>query len=355
MQIQQLLDLTVSRNASDLHLVPGYAPLLRVDGELLPVPQAPILTATDTEQMLFALINQKQKDLFSEDHELDFSYAIDYRGKTSERFRVNAYFQQGGPSLSLRYIPNKIRSFEELRLPPSFMELKKLKQGFILVVGPTGHGKSTTLATIINEINKDKACHIVTIEDPIEYTYPKAKALVSQRELRSDTYSWKASLKAVLREDPDVVLIGEMRDYDTIASALTIAETGHLVFSTLHTNSSAQTIDRIIDVFPEHQQNQIRQQLAMTLSAVVCQRLVPCLEGGRIPALEVLVTTPAVRTSIREGKTHLIDNIILTSKDIGMVKLEEYFAELVSTGKVSLEVAEQYVLQPGELKRYLKK
>ncbi len=354
MELNELLITAVKKGASDVHFLSDKPPFVRIHGELSPLPQFDIMTAKDVEHIVLGLMNPEQKQLFTQEKELDFSYVIpDSEG--DQRFRVNAYNQRNTLAASLRHIPNKIRTLEELTLPPSLTELAKLNQGFILVTGPTGQGKSTTLSTIIHEINRNRKCHIVTIEDPIEYTYPLYKAIVSQRELRVDTYSWKAALRSVLREDPDVVLIGEMRDLETIAAALTIAETGHLVFSTLHTNSAAQTIDRIIDVFPERQQGQIRQQLAAVLSGVICQRLVPAIQGGRVPALEILVSTTAVRTSIREGKTHLIDNIIQTSKDVGMITLEEYFAELIATGKVSLEVAEKHVLRPSEMRRYLKK
>jgi twitching motility protein PilT len=354
MEIKELLTLAVKKGASDVHFLAGKPPYIRIHGELSPLPQFQPLTPEEVERIVLSLMNQEQKNIFEKEREMDFSYVIPGENG-NERFRVNAFWQQGTYAAVMRHIPNKIRTFEELMLPPTLGELAKLQQGFILVTGPTGQGKSTTLATIIHEINKNRKAHIITVEDPIEYTYPPAKAIISQRELRIDTFSWNASLRAILREDPDVVLIGEMRDLETIASALTIAETGHLVFSTLHTNSAAQTIDRIIDVFPEHQQPQIRQQLATVLSGVVCQRLVPAVNGGRIPALEILITTTAVRTSVRDGKTHLIDNIIQTSKDVGMISFEEYFADLISQGKVTLEVAERYVQRPTEMRRYLKK
>ena len=354
MSITDLLSIVVQKSASDLHIVNEYPLMIRINGELVPLPQFKTLDAASCKQIVNTLMTDAQRKELEETRELDFSYTIDYQGERS-RFRVNAYYQRSCIAASLRHIPNKFRTFEELSLPSSLAELHKLKQGFILVTGPTGHGKSTTLATVINEINKTRKCHIVTIEDPIEYVFPVGRALVSQREVRVDTYSWHNALRAILREDPDVVLVGEMRDQETIASALTIAETGHLVFSTLHTNSAAQTIDRIIDVFPEHKHNQVRLQLASSLSAVICQRLTPALGGGRIPALEILISTNAVKTSIRDGKTHMIDNIIQTSKEVGMISLEEYYAMLVNTGKVEYEVAMQYVLRPNELRRYLKK
>ncbi|MCR4263843.1 MAG: PilT/PilU family type 4a pilus ATPase [Candidatus Roizmanbacteria bacterium] len=355
MNINELITLVIRKDASDLHLVVGKPPIVRLNGELTPLPQHPVLTAENAQMLVLSLMTPQQKELYLKQREFDFSYAVADQNGSEHRFRVNAYYQRNTAAASLRYIPNRIRSFEDLRLPSTMARFKDLQQGFVLVTGPTGHGKSTTLATIVHQINLERNAHIVTIEDPIEYTYPLGKSLISQREVNVDTYSWKAALRAVLREDPDVVLVGEMRDYETISAALTVAETGHLVLSTLHTNSAAQTIDRIIDAFPEHQQNQVRQQLASTLSAVVCQRLVPALNGGRIPAVEILLSNAAVRNSIRESKTHLIDNIIQTSKELGMVKLEEYFARLISAGSVSLEVAQRFVLQPAELRRYLKK
>lgn len=356
MEIRELLTLAVKKGASDVHFLADKPPYVRVHGELAPLPQFQALTDKDVERIVLSLMTPEQKTVFLQEKELDYSYVVPGADNGGDaRFRVNAYWQHNSLAASLRHIPNKIRTFEELALPPTLAELAKLRQGFVLLTGPTGQGKSTTLATIINEVNKNRKAHIITVEDPVEYTYPAAKAIISQRELRVDTFSWKASLRAILREDPDVVLVGEMRDLETIAAALTIAETGHLVFSTLHTNSAAQTIDRIIDVFPEHQQGQIRQQLAAVLSAVVCQRLVSSTAEVRVPALEILISTTAVRTSIREGKTHLIDNIIQTSKDVGMISFEEYFAELVSSGKVTLEVAERHVQRPTELRRYLKK
>jgi len=282
---------------------------------------------------------------------LDFSFAFGEHA----RFRVNAYYQKGMLAAALRSIPMKIPAIEELNLPEICHAFTKLKQGFILVAGPTGHGKSTTLASIIEEINQNRAEHIVTIEDPIEYVFRHQKSMISQRELKSDTHSWPIALRSCLREDPNVVMIGEMRDLETMAMSLTIAETGHLVFSTLHTNSAAQSIDRIIDVFPEHQQEQIRMQFSATIEAIVSQRLLPCLEGGRIPATEILIATPAVRTVIREGKTHMIDNIIQTSAEVGMRMLEMDLARLVNEGKISFDVAQMYAFRPEELMKLTRK
>src|SRR3989344_5694699 len=245
MDIKQLLEITAKRNSSDLHLLVGTPPMLRIDGVLQQVPQEPALTGETAEALIYGLLSNEQKDMLLANKEIDFSYALG-----EARFRVNVYFQKTMLAAALRYLPQKIRDIEELQLPKLYHEFVNLRQGFILVTGPTGHGKSTTLAAILNEINHNRKVHIVTIEDPIEYLYPKARAIISQREMHTDTHSWNVALRSVLREDPDVVLIGEMRDYETIAAALTIAETGHLVFATLHTNSAAQTIDRIVDVFP---------------------------------------------------------------------------------------------------------
>ncbi|MBI2029457.1 PilT/PilU family type 4a pilus ATPase [Candidatus Gottesmanbacteria bacterium] len=347
--VKNLLALTSQKGASDLHLVVGYKPTLRIDGVLQPVSEAGVLAAEVTEKYVFEILSPDQKDIFLANREFDFSYSI-----SGANFRVNVYFEKGSIALAARLIPEKIRTVEELGLPQICHQLTKLRQGFILVTGPTGHGKSTSLASMLNEINMARDAHIITIEDPIEYIYPKSKGLVSQREMRLDTHSWDGALRSALREDIDVVLIGEMRDFETIASALTIAETGHLVFATLHTNSSAQSIDRIVDVFPSVQQPQIRMQLAANLEAILSQRLLPKIGGGRIPAVEVLLGTSAVRSTIREGKSHLIDNIIQTSKDLGMETLEGSLATLVKEGKVSMEVASNYALKPEELFRLVK-
>lgn len=355
MEISELLDLVISQNASDLHILAGSPPIIRVDGQLRALPGFTPLTPPQAQEMVFSLLKPEQKEMLSANKEIDFSYPLfgeNYQEKA--RFRINAYVERGRFAAALRYLPLKIRTIDELNLPPICHQFSRLRQGFILVAGPTGHGKSTTLAAIINEINLYRPCHIVTVEDPIEYVYAAGKSIISQREMGLDTHSWEIALRSVLREDPDVVLIGEMRDYETIASALTIAETGHLVFSTLHTNSAAQTIDRIIDVFPEHQQAQVRMQLSLVFEAVVSERLLPQIGGGRIPACEVMLTTPALRTHIREGKTHLIDNVIQTSAELGMATLESSLAYLVKAGKVSLETAQSYALKPEELIHLIK-
>jgi len=346
MNIKELLTMTIAKKASDLHLVVGGPAYLRIDGRLAAISEE-MITPAQAKDLIFPLLNPEQKDKFLVNKELDLSVAFGTLG----RFRVNVYFQQGSMAAALRLISDKIRSIEELSLPKICLELAELKQGLVLVTGPTGHGKSTTLAAIINQINQNRAEHIVTIEDPIEYIYKPIKSIISQREMHGDTHSWSVALRSVLREDPNVVLVGEMRDYETIAAALTVAETGHLVLATLHTNSAAQTIDRIVDVFPEHQQAQIRMQLSGTLSAVIAQRLIPAIGSGRVVATEILLGTSAVKTTIREGKSHLINNVIQTSGDLGMHSLEQDLANLVNTGKIDLKTAQEYCLNPNDLQR----
>ncbi len=355
MDLKQLLDLTVKNNASDLHLIPGIPPALRIDGALSYLGGLAILSPESVESMLGSLLTPEQKERLSRSKELDFSAA--YGGGLYGdlgRFRINAYYQRGKLSVALRFLPRNIKTLEELHMPKVCHTFATMRQGLVLVTGPTGQGKSTTLASIVNEINMTRADHILTVEDPIEYMYPTGKSIISQRELGSDTYSWNAALKAALREDPDVVLVGEMRDPDTMAAAITIAETGHLVFSTLHTNSAAQSIDRMLDSFPGEQQGQIRAQLAFTLKGIVSQRLLPLLTGGRVPAVEILIGNPAVASNIRDGKTHLIDSVIETSQDVGMVTLESSLSQLVLAGSISLDVAKSYALHPDELLRMVK-
>lgn len=349
MTIQEILQEVVNVDASDLHLIPDFPPILRVNSELRSAMGEEKLTSAKTKEMVLSILTPEQKDLFLTNREIDFSYTLPNGG----RFRINAYFQKGSVAAAFRHIPLAIRTIEELDLPKILYEFTKIKMGFVLITGPTGHGKSTTIAAMLNEINSTRAEHIVTIEDPIEYIYPVGKCIISQREMHKDTHSWPVALRSVLREDPNIVLIGEMRDYETIAAALTIAETGHLVFATLHTNSAAQTIDRIVDVFPENQQPQIRLQLANTLAAVVSQRLLPNEKGSLTPAVEILLSSAAVRTTIREGKTHMIDNIIQTSKDSGMITLETSLAEKVKKGVLSADTAREWSLKPKELMRLL--
>ena len=349
MSIQDLLQLTISRKASDLHLIAGYKPTIRVDGELSAL-ESPVLDAGAISSLLAPLLTAPQKEMFDANGELDFGYSFG-----EGRFRVNVYMQKGTEAVAFRLIPLKIRGIDELGLPSICHNFTQLKQGFILVTGPTGQGKSTTIAAMIDEINKNQGGHILTIEDPIEYVYSPAKALVSQREIGLDAHSWLLALRGVLREDPNVVLVGEMRDYETIAAALTVAETGHLVFATLHTNSAAQTIDRIVDVFPENQQAQVRLQLSASLEGIISQRLLPAIGGGRAPAAEILLATPAVRSIIREGKTHLIDNVIQTSAEFGMMTIDMSLAKLVAKGTISFDVASAYANNPQDLRMLVNK
>src|SRR3989338_716764 len=354
MDIQQLLHLTVTNKASDLHLLPGVPPSIRIDVSLNYISNYPVLTKEDAESMIFSLLNQTQRERFLKNKELDFSFGFvgGINGNLG-RFRANIYYQRSFICAEFRFLEPRIRTIEELNLPKIIHNFSNLKQGLVLVTGPTGHGKSTTLSSIINEINLQRAVHILTIEDPIEYTYPSGKSLISQREMGLDTHSWASALRSALREDPDVVLVGEMRDPETISSTVTIAETGHLVFSTLHTNSAAQSIDRIIDAFPPNQQSQIKVQLAATLKGIVSQRLLPQISGGRIPGVELLIGSTAVSSNIREGKTHLIDSIIQNSQDVGMIPLESSLASLVLSGAISLETAKGYALRKEELLRLI--
>lgn len=352
MTIQQLFDFTVQNKASDLHLIVGLPPSVRIDGTLHYLQNIPPLTHEVMEQMMYSVLTPEQKELLLANKELDFS--LGYGGGeygSLGRLRGNAYFQRGYMSAAFRFLPRGIKSIDELGLPQIVHSFPQMKQGFVVVTGPTGHGKSTTLASIINEVNNTRPCHILTIEDPIEYMYPSSKSIISQREIGSDTHSWAMALKSALREDPDVVLVGEMRDPETMQAALTIAETGHLVFATLHTNSASQSIDRIVDAFPDHQRSQIRSQLAASLRGIVSQRLLPKIGGGRIPAVEILLDTPAVASNIREGKTHLIDSIIQTSKEAGMLTLEDSLAQLVMSGAVQFDEAKGYASRAEELYR----
>lgn len=351
MNIAQLLEITITRSASDLHLVVGYRPSLRLNGEIVPINGTEILTQNLIESLIFPVLTPFQKEVLEKYWELDFG--LDFEGKA--RFRVNIYKQKGSLAASLRLIPRQIKTLEELGLPPILGRLAELRQGLVLVTGPTGHGKSTTLASFVNIINQNRASHIITIEDPIEYTYSPGKALISQRELNSDTKSWANSLRAALREDPDVVLVGEMRDLETISAAITVAETGHLVFATLHTNSAAQTIDRIIDVFPSTQQPQIRIQLAAVIEAIISQRLISSINPGRVLATELLFANPALRSLIRDDKTHLIDNLIQTSAETGMRSLESSLVTLVREGKISVDTAMNYSLRPQLISKLLGK
>lgn len=350
MTISELLQITVDRKASDLHLVTGIAPTLRIEGVLTPLAQFGILTQEIISNLFKEALSAEQFQILSINKEIDFSLPFSEKA----RFRVNAYTQKGSYAAAFRRIPLEIPLLDSLGLPKILHSFTTLKQGLILVTGPTGHGKSTTLAAILNEINANRGTHIVTIEDPIEFVFRPIKSIISQREMRSDTHSWQIALRSVLREDPDVVLVGEMRDYETIASTLTVAETGHLVFATLHTNSAAQSIDRIVDVFPEEQQGQVRLQLSNVIEAVFSQRLVEGVDGKRTVAYELMLGTTAIKTTIREGKTHQIDSILETSQEIGMITLEKSLASLVKAGRVTLDIAQTYALRPEQLTRLVR-
>lgn len=350
MNLKQLLQLTVDTNASDLHIIAGMVPTTRIDGVLKPVVNEGILTSENIATLLKEVLTSEQLERLTVNKEIDFSLSFSEKA----RFRVNAYTQRGSWAGSFRRIPIAVPSIDSLGLPKIIHSFTTLRQGFILVTGPTGHGKSTTLAAVLNEINQNRQTHIVTIEDPIEFVFRPERSIVSQREMRGDTHSWQIALRSVLREDPDVVMVGEMRDYETIAAALTVAETGHLVFATLHTNSAAQSIDRIVDVFPEEQQSQVKLQLSNVIEAVFSLRLVPAEASGRVVAYEVMLGTTAIKTAIREGKTHQIDNIIQTSQEAGMNSLEHSLSRLVKEGKITLEAAQSFSLRPEELNRLVK-
>ncbi|OGE87564.1 MAG: type IV pili twitching motility protein PilT [Candidatus Doudnabacteria bacterium RIFCSPLOWO2_02_FULL_49_13] len=340
LEINNLLMLMMQRGASDLHLIAGKPPTLRIDSRLEELADYEVLSGNTISTLVDVLLdNEERKKEFRSAKELDFSFAF----KDNVRFRINAYYQKGYPAAALRLISNKIKTVEELNLPPSLKELTNYKQGLILLVGPTGSGKSTTLAAMIDLINQTRAENIVTVEDPIEYVYVQSKSLINQREVGEDTNSFTKALRSVLREDANVVLVGEMRDLESISTTITIAETGHLVFATLHTNNAAQTIDRIIDVFPAYQQNQIRNQLANILMAVISQRLMPKTGGGRIPAVEIMMTNNAVANVIRENKTYELPNIIHTGSGSGMVSMDADLARLVRENTVKLEDVLQHV------------
>ncbi len=349
-RIEVLLDEVIKKKASDLHIQVGLPPMLRVDGSLTPVTGADPLDEEAVETLVFAILDEDQKQILLKDKEFDFSFAYGDLG----RFRVNAFHERGNMAAALRLIPNEILSIDQLGMPEIVNKFADYPRGLVLVTGPTGSGKSTTLASLIRKINEEKATHIITIEDPIEYTHKSMRSVVVQREVHYDTYSFSAALRSALREDPDVVLIGEMRDLETIASAITIAETGHLVFATLHTNSAAQSIDRMIDVFPPHQQPQIRAQLSNILMAICSQRLVPAIGGGRIAAAEVLIATPAVRNIIREGKSHQLEAVIQTGAEFGMQSMDKTLVSLIHAGTISYDEARNFAIDIDELDRLMR-
>ena len=350
LRIEILLEEIVRKNASDLHLQVGLPPMMRLDGVLAPFPGYNPLNAEEVEHLVFAILDDDQQKILIKDKEFDFSFAFGDLG----RFRVNAFHERGNLAASLRLIPNQIKTIAELGMPPVIQSFADFPRGLVLVTGPTGSGKSTTLAALIDKINSEKAQHIITIEDPIEFTHKSKRSAIVQREVHYDTYSFSAALRSSLRQDPDVVLIGEMRDLETISAAITIAETGHLVFATLHTNSAAQSIDRMIDVFPPHQQSQVRSQLANILQGICAQRLVPAIGGGRVVAAEVMVANPAIRNIIREGKTHQLDTVIQTGSDQGMQTMDRTLVKLVQSGVVTYDDAREFAVDLVEFERLMR-
>jgi len=348
-ELKELIDIVVSEGGSDLHLSIGSHPMIRVSGSLIPLLKKPTLSEDDSVGFLRALINEVQMKEFLETKEVDFSYAY----KDGIRFRGNGFFQRGGISIALRHIPNKIRTLAELGLPPILESFAMRQQGFFLCVGPVGQGKSTTLAAMVELINISKGGHIVTIEDPIEYIFEPKRALIDQREVRVDTKDFHTALHSAFRQDVNVIMVGEMRSAETISTAVTAAETGHLVLSTLHTNTAAQTIDRIIDSFPPGQQDQIRVQLAGSLLGIFSQRLVPRISGGLVPAYELLINNNAVQNLIRERRTQEINTVLETGTESGMLEMNRSLAELVHKGEVSVENAFAYSTNPKGLKRLL--
>jgi twitching motility protein PilT len=346
--VPELLSALLDKKGSDLHLTAGVPPVVRVNGDLERLDQFPVLTPRGLQGMIYAILPQKMREKFEQELELDMSYALP--GKA--RFRVNVYFQRDSVGAAFRLIPYEIKSIQDLALPGVVADLARFQRGFVVVTGPTGSGKSTTLAAMVDVVNKERAGHIMTVEDPIEFLHTHQRCIVNQREVGADTHGFSAALKHVLRQDPDVILVGEMRDLETISTAITAAETGHLVFATLHTQDAPQTIDRIIDVFPPHQQQQVRVQLATTLQGVVTQQLVQTVDGqGRAAACEVLVTTPAIRSLIREGKVHQIYSAMQAGGRFGMQTMDMHLSQLVKAGTITQQIAFERCHDPEELQR----
>ncbi|HVB20049.1 MAG TPA: PilT/PilU family type 4a pilus ATPase [Candidatus Paceibacterota bacterium] len=348
-RLSEFLEFVVTQGGSDLHVFVGGSPMIRVSGALIPLSKYAALTAEETEEMLQSIVPPDRWDSFKKDQTIDLSYAY----KADMRFRVNGYRVQGATAIAFRLIPRAISTFAELNLPPVLEVFTQREQGFFLCVGPVGQGKSTTLATMIDRINDSRAEHILTIEDPVEYLFTPKKSLIHQREIHIDTPDFHTALQSAFREDVDVIMVGEMRDYETISSAVTAAETGHLVLSTLHTNNAAQTIDRIIDMFPAEQQTQVRVQLAGSLAGIFSQRLIPRISGGLVPAYELLINNNAVSTLIREARTHEIGTVIQTSSQEGMIDMNHSLAELVQRGEVTVEHAYEYSMDPKTFDHYL--
>ncbi len=349
-RIEVLLQEVINQRASDLHLQVGLPPMLRVDGSLGPIANTAVLNSEMVEKLIFSILDQDQQQILIKDKEFDFSFAFGDLG----RFRVNAFHERGNLAAALRLIPNEMPSIAELGLPAIVDKFADYPRGLVLVTGPTGSGKSTTLAALVDKINSEKSVHIITIEDPIEFTHKSRKSVIVQREVHYDTYSFNAALRSALREDPDVVLIGEMRDLETISAAITIAETGHLVFATLHTNSASQSIDRMVNVFPPHQQPQIKAQLANILMAICSQRLVPAIGGGRLAASEILIANAAVRNIIREGKSHQLDSTIQTSAQEGMQSMDRTLVQLVQSGQITYDEAKNFAVDLTDFERMMR-
>lgn len=350
LKIETLLEECIKRKASDLHLQYGLPPILRVDGVLTPIAGNNPLNEETVKNLIFATLDEEQQKILMQDKEFDYSFAF---GDIA-RFRVNAFHERGKLAAAFRLIPNQIKNINDLGMPAIVETFAEFPRGLVLVTGPTGSGKSTTLAALVDKINREKSAHIITIEDPIEFTHKSQRSVIAQREVHYDTFSFAAALRSALREDPDVVLIGEMRDLETIQAAITIAETGHLVFATLHTNSAAQSIDRMIDVFPAHQQPQVRTQLSNMLMAICAQRLVPAIGGGRVVAAEIMVANSAIRALIRDGKTHQLDTAIQTGADQGMQTMDRTLAKLVQTGVITYDSAREFAVDINELNRLVK-
>jgi len=348
-ELTDLILTTIKEGASDLHITVGRHPTLRIAGSLIPLVKNPILSPEDTEGLVFAMLDEENRKKFLQEREIDFSYAFEDKA----RFRVNAFFQRGFIGGSLRFIPAVIKNFESLNIPDVLRDFANKEQGFFLVVGPIGHGKSTTMASIIDYINHSRSEHILTIEDPIEYFFIQDKSIIDQREVKTDTKDFYRALRSMFRQDVNVAMIGEMRDTETISTAITAAETGHLIFSSLHTNNASQTIDRIIDSFPSDQQTQIRLQLSSALLGVFSQRLVPRVSGGLIPAYELMICNSAIKNLIRERRTHEIDIVIETSFEQGMISLNRSLANLVRQGEINVESAISYSLNSKELEGLL--
>ena len=349
-RIEMLLQEVINQHASDLHLQVGLPPMLRIDGALTPVANTPSLDVETTERLIFSILDNEQKQILLKDKEFDFSFAFGDLG----RFRVNAFHERGNIAAAMRLIPNDIPTLAELGLPAVVESFADYPRGLVLVTGPTGSGKSTTLAALLDKINSERSEHIITIEDPIEFTHKSKRSVIVQREVHYDTYSFSAALRSALREDPDVVLIGEMRDLETISAAITIAETGHLVFATLHTNSASQSSDRMVNVFPPHQQPQIKAQLGNMLMAICSQRLIPAIGGGRLVSAEILVANPAVRNIIREGKSHQLDQVIQTSAKEGMQSMDRTLVQLVQSGQITYDEAKNYAVDLDDLNRMMR-